>query len=227
MRHVPKPLVVKGSMRWIQQSVNIKQAVLDAAIRDELSLPGDSPLEWISPVSTDEYAEYSDQEFLDRLGIKLSKTPLKSFWPERGPNWDALARTKTDPPTVFLVEAKAHLGELVSGGSGAKAPAAVQKISTALQQTQKYMGVSHDYDWTATYYQYANRLAHLYLLRVLNGIDAYLVYVCFLNDVEMGGPTTVEEWRKAINEAEHTLGITDHKLKPCIAHVFIDVNQLD
>lgn len=229
MRHVQKidRKPVRGSLKWIREAVNARQYLLDNDIRDELSLLSDSPLEWVSPVSADEYAEYSDQEFLDQLGIKLNKTPLKSFWPNRGPNWDALARTKADPPTVFLVEAKAHTGELMSGPSSAKAPAAVEMIGTALRRTKEFIGVSPEYDWTGTYYQYANRLAHLYLLRVLNGIDAYLVYVCFLNDVEMKGPTTVDKWQNAIAEAESALGIRDNRLSPYVAHIFIDVNQLD
>ncbi len=30
--------------------------------------------------------------FLDILGINLTKTKLKNFWPARGPQWDALGR---------------------------------------------------------------------------------------------------------------------------------------
>ncbi len=38
------------------------------------------------------------------------------------------------------------------------------------------------YNLTKGFYQYINRLAHLYLLRVLNKIPAYLVFVYFVND---------------------------------------------
>jgi hypothetical protein len=45
---------------------------------------------WMSPKAGDGYAEYRDQAFLDLLGIKPTKTKLKDFWPNRGPQWDAL-----------------------------------------------------------------------------------------------------------------------------------------
>ena len=47
-------------------------------------------------------------------------------------------------------------------------------------------------------YQYANRLAHLYSLRQMNDIDAYLVFVYFLNDPDLDGPHTERERRAAI-----------------------------
>ena len=37
-------------------------------------------------------------------------------------------------------------------------------------------------DWSHCFYQYANRLAHLYLLRESNGLDAFLVFVYFVDD---------------------------------------------
>lgn len=226
MRHVQKTEDVKGSLKWIREAVNAKQHLIDAGIGSRFNLLDRNRLEWVSPLSDDEYAEYSDQIFLDKLGIRLDKLPLKDFWPERGPNWDALARTRSDPRKVFLVEAKAYLGELRSGGCQA-GPVSLKKIRNAFRETQSYLEVSPDSDWTGEYYQYANRLAHLYLLRELNGIDAYLVYVCFLNDMEMKGPATEDEWRDAIAEAERTLGIANHKLEPYVAHVFIDVNMLN
>jgi hypothetical protein len=40
-----------------------------------------------------------------------------------------------------------------------------------------------------------NRLAHLYFLCELNGVPAFLVFVYFVNDQEMQGPTTKKEWQ--------------------------------
>ena len=41
-------------------------------------------------------------------------------------------------------------------------------------------------DWSGTFYQYANRLAHLYLLHELNDVDAWLVFVYFVGDSRSG-----------------------------------------
>jgi len=76
------------------------------------------------------------------------------------------------------------------------------------------------------FYQYANRIAHLYLLRVLNGIPAYLVFVYFLNDEIMGGPKTEEEWIGALKLLHAYLGIGRNKLGKFVIDVFIDVRDL-
>ena len=47
-----------------------------------------------------------------RFTCELEGKKLKDFWPPRGPQWDALGRIfKT---AYFLVEAKAHVTELIS-----------------------------------------------------------------------------------------------------------------
>ena len=215
----------RGSLKWIRLAVNSRQELLDREIKACFGLPDDEKLQWVSPLARDEYVEYSDQDFLKILGITLTKTPLSEFWPKRGPSWDALALTRANPRRVLLVEAKAYTGELKSGGCRAR-PAAEEKIRDALRETQSFLEVNPERDWMAEYYQYANRLAHLYLLRRLNDIDAYLVYVCFLNDTEMGGPTIKAEWATAIAEVERKLGILNHKLSEFVGHIYIDVNKL-
>ena len=74
--------------------------------------------------------------------------------------------------------------------------------------------------------EYANRLAHLYLLRELNGLEAYLLLVCFVNDEEMNGPTTELEWEGAIQLIESCLGVRRHKLAGGVLHLYIDVHEL-
>jgi hypothetical protein len=39
------------------------------AIIAKFGWPDDENIEWLSPVASDEYAEYYDQEFLELLGI--------------------------------------------------------------------------------------------------------------------------------------------------------------
>jgi hypothetical protein len=86
-------------------------------------------------------------------------------------------------------------------------------------------------DWSGRGYQYTNRLAHLYFLRNLNRIPAYLVFVHFLNATDMGGPTTVEEWAGAIRLLHAMLGIDERRLHKAFGHgvieVFIDVKDIE
>jgi hypothetical protein len=178
-------------------------------------------LEWLSPIPGDDFAEYRDQAFLDRIGAGLTDRPLSSFWPSNGPQWDGLARSKSGD--IVLVEAKAYIAEMASPPSQASA-ASLAKIRAALQETQAYLEISGDRDWAGAFYQYANRLAHLYLLRTLNRLPAWLVFVHFIGDSEMKGPNSRDEWETAIDGMHEALGIgATHKLKPHVIDVFLDV----
>ena len=82
-------------------------------------------------------------------------------------------------------------------------------------------------DWTAKLYQYANRLAHLYLLRELNGIDARLLFIYFVGDRDVDGPRTVREWQAALTVVKGVLGLPRrHRLTAHISDVFLDVAEL-
>lgn len=78
-------------------------------------------------------------------------------------------------------------------------------------------------DWSETYYQYTNRLAHLYFLRNLNRIPAHLVFVYLLNDATMQGPKTAEEWAGAIRLSHAQLGIDESRLTKAFGAAVIDV----
>ena len=58
-------------------------------------------------------------------------------------------------------------------------------LEAAFAQVKKALGVAAHNDWTKDYYQYANRIAHLWWLRG-NGVDAHLLFVDFLNDADVG-----------------------------------------
>ncbi|NWF97247.1 MAG: hypothetical protein HXY34_14005 [Candidatus Thorarchaeota archaeon] len=169
----------------------------------------------------DEYSEYRDQEFIDLLGIKLKEKPLADFWPERGPQWDALGKYSWGK--LFLVEAKSHIRELISTMKAKEDSARI--IRKSLQETKRFLGSNAEIDWSCGFYQYVNRLAHLYLLRQ-NRLPAYLLFVYFINDFEMKGPTSIHEWKGAIELLHSYLGIRRHKLKDFVADVFIDVRCL-
>ena len=226
----------RGSRRWLQVLVNCRPGLLDDAISQRLAEPpGD--IGWRSPLVDDHYAEYRDQSFLDRLAGSLLLPPpgkpqcaLADFWPRFGPQWDGLA--VTDKGQILLVEAKAHIAEMVTAPSQARGESARQKIQDSLRAVKSFVNSKSPADWSTSFYQYANRLAHLYWLRELNGHDAYLVNLFLVNDRDMNGPESVAEWQAAIRLQEVFLGVrqSSYALDPWVGayvlDVFIDVNDI-
>ena len=212
----------KGSLKWIQYILNDHPDILDNSINKFLPDSYTQSIEWLSPLADDDYAEYRDQTFLDLLEIKLTKKEIKDFWPSRGPQWDALGRIKNE--AYFLIEAKAHVSEILSS-SQAKAESSISLINKSLRETKKYLNLKPKIDLAKGFYQYSNRLAHLYLLRVLNNIPAYQVFVYFLND-HTHIPTSQEEWNGALQLMHSILGTHKHKLSKYVFEVFIDIKKL-
>lgn len=211
---VVQPVGTRGSLKWIQIAVARHSQVLQPA--------GLGPIDWVSPIAADDHAEYRDAAFLERLGIGHLGSSLKEFWPSRGPQWDALGLSGGSP---VLVEAKAHLQEFASPGTKA-GPASLERIRAALDIVRADLGVTTGADWSKSYYQFTNRIAHLWWLRA-NGVDAHLVFVNFLNDADIGGPPEASDWQRAYQEAETLLGLpADHRLRPFIHHVEPDVRML-
>ncbi len=209
----------KGSLKWVQEVVNNKPHLLYNPIKKSIGADKKNNIEWLSPKANDNYAEYRDQAFLDLLGIKLTKTKLQDFWPNRGPQWDALGRLGNE--AYFLVEAKAHISEIISS-SQAKSPKSKALIKKSLDKTQKYLDLKPHIDLTQGFYQYANRLAHLYFLRVLNHIPAYMTFIYFIDD-HTHIPTTKAEWTGALKLMHSFLGNHNHNLFKYVIDVFIDV----
>ena len=233
------PAANRGSRKWLQILVNCRPELLNDAIAQRLhELPDD--VDWRSPIWEDHYAEYRDQSFLDRLaGSMYFRAParpqreLTEFWPRFGPQWDGLA--VTDRGQVLLVEAKAHIPEMVTAPGQARGETARRRIQESLQAVKSFVESKSPADWSASFYQYANRLAHLYWLRELNGHDAYLVNLFFLNDAEMNGPKSADEWQAAIRLQETFMGVrqaaqTGYALHPWVGafvlDVFVDTNDI-
>lgn len=219
----------KGSQKWLQIMVNQcperLNELIDNALGSLANHDSSSSITWLSPLKTDDYAEYRDADFLERLGLAELQQPLEKFWPRSGPQWDALG--KNDGGEIFLVEAKAHLSELISSPSQAKSAASIELIRKSLDETKSYLHISLDKDWTSKYYQYTNRLAHLYFLRVKNNVPAYLVFLYFVGDEEVNGPRTKEEWLNAIQEMRQVLGIKEnHPLAKYVLELFVDVDTI-
>ena len=214
----------RGSLHWIRTFVNERTDVLDQAVRSACQFDRGVAIDWVSPLANDEFAEYRDQDFLERLNVSLPVVSLKEYWPNMGPQWDALARTSEG--AILLVEAKANVPEIVSPGTGASADSR-QLIEQSLSATKAYLGVKSDILWSGKLYQYANRIAHLYLMRELNKIPTYMVFIYFIGDKNVNGPESVEEWKAAITVAKRVLGLSGKsKLAKYIADVYIDVRNV-
>lgn len=128
----------KGSLKWIQFILNNCPDILDNSINKFLPDTHIQPIEWLSSLADDDYAEYQDQAFLDLLEIELTKKELKDFWPLIGPQWDALGRIKNE--AYFLVEAKAHVSEIISS-SQAKAKSSVSLINKSLREIKNFLNL--------------------------------------------------------------------------------------
>jgi hypothetical protein len=155
-----------------------------------------------------------------KIEARASVAQLSGFWPVRGPQWDALGRTSRGER--LLVEAKAHIPELLSPPTQA-AGHSLSVIRRSLERVKRAVGSRATADWSSVYYQYTNRLAHLYFLRNLNQIPAYLVFVYLVNDADMQGPKTAEEWAGAIRLVHAQLGIDEARLAKVFGGAVLDV----
>ncbi len=213
---------IKGSQKWLQVLVNQYPDLINKAIGAAV---GERDIEWLSPLADDAYAEYRDQSFLDRLGVSLESVPLSTFWPTLGPRWDALARTRTGK--ILLVEAKSTLGELRSPPSRAKADESTLQIRSSLDAAKHGLGASPDGKWLPenVYYQYANRLAFFYLLRKLNAVPVHLIFLYFVDNSTVKGPTTAR-WLRALERIHKVLGLDTYPLSPYIHDLFFDLSTI-
>jgi len=222
MSRVEQPAGSRGSLKWIQRAVNLHPRVLDEPLLTQI--PGAREVEWLSPLASDSYAEYRDGAFLDRIGASELRPQLAQFWPQRGPQWDALARTNCGD--ILLVEAKAHVAEMLSPATQARSQS-LASIEASLGQVASALGAKAKSPWTESFYQLANRLAHLWFLRQA-GKPAWLVLVNFVGDSDMNGPTSPREWEAAYLVAGHVMGLgKQHALARWILHLYPLVSDLD
>lgn len=212
-----------GSLKQLQILVNEKTEIFNRQLRKSLPELAEDNITWQSPLADDNYAEYTDDDFIQKVGLDAEEINLKEFWPRRGANWDGLATTNSGK--IILVEAKANILELVSDPSGAREKSMIL-IQESLNATKKHLNISNHIDWTEKFYQYTNRVAHLYFLRVKKKKEAYLVNVYFIGDESVDGPKTKDEWEGALKVMKYYLGLSYHTQKKYMTDIFIDVKDL-
>jgi hypothetical protein len=216
---IEQPEGNRGSLKWIQRLVEYHPSALDDALRAAGALSNGRHIEWLSPLREDHWAEYRDVQWLKKIGQGHLSHILKKFWPRRGPQWDAIAKDETG--RVFIFEAKAHSNEMAST---CKAGIASKRIITSsLNYAKTQLAIKADADWLCGYYQYANRLAHLCMLRE-HDVDAWMIFLYFFGDMDMQGPETEAEWRPYIEAAHRHLGIDSHA--PHVVTLFHSVDKL-
>ena len=126
----------------------------------------------------------------------------------------------------MFVEAKAHIAELASPPSKATV-ASLEFIKRALVEVRESLAPGSEADWSCTFYQYANRFAHLYLLRHSNQLPAHLIFLYFINAQDVDGPSSVSEWEAAVKLVHAALELRPNTLEPFTYNLHVDVTALD
>lgn len=219
-----RPPTTTRSEHWMRVAVNEGTEHLNEQIRAAFGWSAQESIGWQSPLDCDGYAEYYDEDFLDRLGVSNLRVPLREFWPKSGPRWDGLARTASNK--LIVVEAKAYPEEAVDFGTRARGKSR-ELIMTSLEDAKIAFGASAAADWMAPFYQYANRLAHLHFLVQKNQLDAYLVFLLFANAPDVPTSCSPEQWRGATRIVRKCLGIPSrHRYSNRVESVVIDTKRL-
>jgi hypothetical protein len=125
----------------------------------------------------------------------------------------------------MFIEAKAHIPEAASPETKAS-PVSRKLIEQSLTKARRHYAPKASADWGIHFYQYANRLAYQYFLRELNGINSTLVFLYFLNDHDMGGPKSEEEWHGASHLIHAVLGVPKDLTPYGVFSVFLDTRLL-
>lgn len=208
----------KGSQFHLQNLVNDYPEYLNCLILSNspsLCTYAAMHPKWVSPLASDNYAEYQDRKFLEAIGFPKFSHKLADFWPPGGPAWDALATVegKSGSPGVILLEAKSHILELANPSYACRATdKSLEQIKKSLTTVKRELKVKRKIEWLGEYYQYANRIAHLYFLTIIAQVPTWMVFLYFVGDVEHNGPSTVVEWTASINQVQDKLGLPEHHL---------------
>jgi hypothetical protein len=220
-----KTFASAGSQRWLQVAVNRKPQLLLGALQRSGAIAPRASVTWCSPLEKENFQEYREGKAIEKAGISKAnlKRALEEFWPTRGPVWDALGIT-SEGQSLFL-EAKAHIPEAASPGTKAS-PISKVLIERSLGEARKFYAPRATAAWSNLFYQYANRLAHQYFLRKLNGVPSTLVFLYFVNADDMLGPTSEEEWHGALCLIHAVLGLPKNLKRYGVFDAFLDTRLL-
>ncbi len=153
----------------------------------------------------------------------------KKEWPQTGNsmNWDLVGYTiKNGIKTWILIEAKAHLGELFQSCGASEY--SLSKIENALLKTAENNGVKiiKDNPWTKNYYQLANRIYILDLLK-RSGIKSKLINIYFVGDMiskNRKSPEKKEIWEIEIDRMKRYLNIEKSDMKD-IKNLYLEIDK--
>lgn len=220
-----RPLDVKRSEMWLRKLINEHPNLLNEFLLANKIISKTEIIDWLSPLSNDDHAEYYDKEFLERLGIDKSKIkiPLNEFWPIGGPRWDGLGKTNTNK--YFVIEAKAHIEEAVDYNSGAKAKKSISLIEESIEKARNFYSNNPSSYWQKPFYQYANRLAHLYYLKEINELNAYVIFIYFCNASDVDKPTSKDQWVGHVRTIKKVFALNG-KSKKNVVDFFIETDKL-
>lgn len=219
-----RPKTITRSEHWLRVAVNERTESLNRRVAETFGWQDDAAIEWLSPIATDDYAEYFDQSFLDTLGFGDLDIPLSRFWPGSGPRWDGLGRTPGG--RVILVEAKAYVEEAVDYRTDAQG-ASLRRIRRSLAIAKRAYKAHPKANWETPFYQYANRLAHLYFLHRLNKRDAYMLFLYFADADDVPEPCSEAQWGGAMRLVKKALGLSkNHPFSDCVGTLVWSVPQM-
>lgn len=221
----------RGSQLHLQDLVNANPEYLNGLLLSNCPSLRAYAIEhprWTSPLKAYDYCECRDRRFLEAIGHPQIADRLHDFWPRGGPVWDALATVQgvKGGHGAVLVEAKSHATETGNRGYRCRATRkSLEHISASLEVVKRDLGVGPGANWLGEHYQYANRIAHLWLLNSLE-IPAWMVFVYFVGDIEQNGPSAVAEWLPVIDKVNGVLNLPHHhRLEDRIVSVFVPVTE--
>jgi len=85
MSRITQKSAARGSQKKLRACMaKWSGTALSAQVAKTIGVPP-SPIQWLSPLPDDDFAEYSDDAFLECLAVALSERPLSEFWSRRGP----------------------------------------------------------------------------------------------------------------------------------------------
>lgn len=211
----------RGSLKCIQDLINNNPSYINSLINQKFEEFAGEEIIWVSPLKKDDYSEYRDDSFINKIGLNSNEIKLAEFWPKRGPQWDALAKTTSGK--VILVEAKANIPEIKSQGTKAK-EVSKNLIDKSLAEVKQFLEITNEANWSNTYFQYTNRIAHLYYLREKCKVPAYLINIYFVDD-KTHIATKREGFELALKKLKSHLGVESHKLDNYMSELFINLDK--